>query len=294
MKILVTGAAGQLGRAMRRCLEREIPGATVYATHSDLDITDREAVNRFVADGRFTHIVNCAAFIDVDASESNPRQAKAVNTDGVGNLATAAHNAEARIIHISTDYVFDGEHNRPYTESDKVNPLGEYGRSKRRGEMMLLDFAPDGIVIRTAWIFSPEGKNFVTGMCEAARQRRPIKMISDKISTPTSADELAEAIVTIIKSPRWIGGIFHYSGQGSASRYDMAAEIYDLCGAPSELVSPARTDEFAGPARRPAYSIMDKSRIGNAYGIHPRYWRTSLRECVETIQRQHNQPTDKN
>lgn len=290
MKILVTGAAGQLGKAMQRCLEREMPGNTVYATHSDLDITDREAVRRFITDGHFTHIVNCAAFIDVDAAESNPREARAVNTEGVGYLADAARSIEARIIHISTDYVFDGEHNRPYTESDKVNPLGEYGRSKRRGEMQLLDFAPDGIVLRTAWIFSPEGKNFVTAMCEAARERKPIKMISDKISSPTSADELAQAIVTIMRSSRWIGGIYHFSGMGSASRYDMAAEIYDLCGASSDLVTPARTDEFSGAASRPAYSILDKRLIGSTYGIRPRYWRTSLRECVEAIERQNTKP----
>lgn len=283
MKILITGADGQLGRALKKVLEQKIPGLTTYAGHGDLDVTDRQAVIRYVAEGEFTHIVNCAAFTDIDRAEQEPQLCKALNADAVGYLAEAARGVDARIIHISTNYVFDGNGNRPYKESDKVNPLQEYGRSKRRGEMLLLDFAPDGLILRTSWLYSEHPGNFLTQMYCEARAGKKAKWAVDRYSTPTYATNLARAILHIITSQRWIGGIFHYSDLGVASCYDVAAEVYSHCCGNASAVAPARTDEYPAAATRPAFSPLDEKLIVSTYGVPLTYWRDSIKECLTNL-----------
>lgn len=283
MKILVTGANGQLGLSLREVLEKCIPGSTVYTDRDTLDITDREAVMKYITDGQFTHIVNCAAYTAVENAESNPRECKAINADAVGYLAEAARANDVRIIHISTDYVFDGRVNIPYLESARVNPLQEYGRSKRRGEMLLLDFAPDGIILRTAWLYSEHGSNFVKKMYDLARTGKKAKVVTDQFGTPTYALDLARAIARILTSSRWIGGIFHYTDMGAASWYDLAAEVFIHCGRKSSDVTPALTGEYPSVATRPVFSILEKKLISSTYNVELPYWRESLQECLHRL-----------
>lgn len=283
MKILVTGANGQLGCALREVLERDMPGLTTYADIDTLDLTDAAAVADFVGQGQFTHIVNCAAYTAVDKAESEPQACRAVNADAVGNLASAARDTDARILHISTDYVFDGRQNTPYKESAQVNPLSEYGRAKRSGEMRLLDMAPEGIIIRTAGLYSPWGHNFVKTMAGLARSGAKPRVVIDQLSSPTYALDLAEAIARIIRSPRWIGGIFNYSNMGVTSWFDIAVEVFRHFGRDCADVTPVLTPDYPSVATRPAYSVLDKSLIKSTYGLSIPHWRSSLEKCLSLI-----------
>ena len=185
MKILVTGANGQLGTEMRNILEKECPGITLYTDIADLDLTDAKAVELYVVKNEVTHIVNCAAYTAVDKAEEDKALCAAVNVDAVKNIANAADSVGAKVIHISTDYVFDGTAHRPYRESDKVNPVSQYGTTKRAGETALIALAPDSIIIRTSWLYSPYGKNFVKTMIALGTERSELKVVSDQIGTPT-------------------------------------------------------------------------------------------------------------
>ena len=199
MKVLVTGANGQLGSALRRVLDREMPGEAIYTGREDLDLTDAAAVEVFMRDREVTHVVNCAAYNAVDRAEEEKRECALVNTDAVKNLAAAADLLGAKIIHLSTDYVFDGTNHRPYRESDKVNPISQYGTTKRKGETALLALAPESIIIRTAWLYSDTGHNFVRTMLAMAEKQDRIRVVCDQIGTPTYARDLANAILAVLK-----------------------------------------------------------------------------------------------
>lgn len=280
MKILVTGANGQLGQALSNRLESVMPGITTYADRATLELTDADAVCRYVEEGQFTHIVNCAGYTAVDLAESEAQKCRAANVVAVGNLATAARNGEVKMIHISTDYVFDGTRNVPYTESDRVNPLSEYGRSKRSGEMLMLDTAPEGIIIRTAGLYSQWGRNFVKTIRSLAMRGEKAKVVIDQLVAPTYAPDLAAAITDILNSPRWIGGIFNYSNMGITSWYDIAVEIYRACGRSAADVRPSLSRDYPSIATRPAFSVLDKSLISSTYGVAIPHWRESLEECL--------------
>lgn len=285
MKLLITGANGQLGRAIKRQMAG-LPSVQALFTDVDtLDLTDAEAVNRVVADGQFSHIVNCAAYTAVDLAESDPQACRAANIDAVSNLASAARDADSKIIHISTDYVFDGKHNTPYTESDKTNPISEYGRSKRNGEMRLLDMSPDGIILRTSGLYSPDGKNFVKTMREFALANKKPKVVIDQLCTPTNADDLAGAIIKIIGSHRWLGGIYNYSNMGVTSWFDIAVEIFRHYGREASDVTPLLSRDYQSAAQRPSYSVLDKSLIRSTYGIAIPHWRQSLEKCLSELDR---------
>lgn len=283
MKILVTGASGQLGSELHNLLETKLPGTTTYAYRDTVDLTDQATVDRFVADGQFSHIINCAAYTNVEEAETHPRECRSANVDAVGVLASAAQKADAKIIHISTDYVFDGKTNHPYKESDRVNPLSEYGRSKRQGEILLLDMASEGLIIRTSWLYSPYRKNFVKTMMAKAEAGIPAKVVIDQVGTPTYTADLANAIIKILMSPRWLGGIFNYSNQGVCSWYDIAAEVYKLLGRDPAMVKPITSDNIHMQAQRPLYSVLDKNLIANTYGIEVPYWRESLEHCMKRL-----------
>lgn len=287
MKILLTGANGQLGRELHTLLEQSLPGVTTYTDIDTLDLTDAGAVSRTVAQGDYTHIINCAAFTSVDRAEQEPGLCLRINTDAVANLAKAAYETGAKIIHISTDYVFDGTAHLPYRESDKVNPMSIYGSSKRRGEMVLLSLCPNAIIIRTAWLYSPHGKNFVKTMLTAARKRKTLRVVSDQIGSPTSATDLAAAIVTILKAPQWIPGIFHFTDEGVASWYDFAKAIFRIAGINDVNVKPISTDDYntecAASAARPPYSVLNKQLIKNTYSVTIPHWEESLREVIARI-----------
>lgn len=282
MKVLVTGANGQLGCALRRLLDREIPGEAIYTDKQELDLTDAAAVENFIRDNEVTHIVNCAAYTAVDRAEEEKRECSLINTDAVKNLAAAADLLGAKIIHISTDYVFDGTNHRPYRESDKVNPISQYGTTKRKGETALLALAPESIIIRTAWLYSDTGHNFVKTILALAEKQNEIRVVCDQIGTPTYARDLAEAVLAVLKSHQWVAGIYHFTDEGAASWYDFAKAILRIAGKKTRVV-PIPTEDYPTLAQRPAYSILDRSRIKATYGVEIPHWEDALADCVKLI-----------
>lgn len=282
MKILITGANGQLGTELHEILEREFPGQTLYTDVQELDLTNAKAVDSYVANNEITHIVNCAAYTAVDRAEEEKMLCAAVNTDAVKNLAMAADANGAKIIHISTDYVFDGTNHRPYRESDKVNPISQYGTTKRKGETLLLALAPQAIIIRTAWLYSAHGNNFVKTMLRLADSQPEIKVVCDQIGTPTFARDLARAVVKVLQSHQWVPGIYHFTDEGAASWYDFAKAIFRIAGKDVK-VTPIPTEDYPTPASRPSYSILDRTRIKVTYGIEIPHWEEALADCLRQL-----------
>lgn len=282
MKTLITGANGQLGTELHEILEREFPGQTLYTDVQELDLTNAKAVDSYVANNEITHIVNCAAYTAVDRAEEEKMLCAAVNTDAVKNLAMAADANGAKIIHISTDYVFDGTNHRPYRESDKVNPISQYGTTKRKGETLLLALAPQAIIIRTAWLYSAHGKNFVKTMLRLADSQPEIKVVCDQIGTPTFARDLARAVVKVLQSHQWVPGIYHFTDEGAASWYDFAKAIFRIAGKDVK-VTPIPAEDYPTPASRPSYSILDRTRIKATYGIEIPHWEEALADCLRQL-----------
>lgn len=283
MKILVTGANGQLGRELRNVLESEIPGQSIYTDVAELDLTDSKAVDLFFKQNEISHVVNCAAYTAVDRAEEEKLECASININAVKNLAIAADSVGAKIIHISTDYVFDGTAYRPYKESDKVNPISEYGTTKRKGETALLALAPESIIIRTSWLYSPHGNNFVKTMMRLGAEHSEIKVVCDQIGSPTYALDLARAIYRVLLSHQWVEGIFHYSNEGVCSWYDFAKAIHRVAGIKGCNVCPIPTEEYPTAASRPFFSVLDKSRIKATYGADVPYWEDSLINCINRI-----------
>ena len=285
MKILVTGCRGQLGTELRDVLEAKAPNKTTYIDIDDLDLTDEGAVARYLRQGDFTHIVNCAAYTNVELAEEEKAKCHAVNINAVSNLARLADELDLRIIHISTDFVFDGTAHRPYTESDKTAPQSVYASSKRKGETVLLGLSPNAIIIRTGWLYSPHGKNFVKTMLSLARQGKPLRVVADQIGTPTYAADLAEMIARILLRGPWTPGIFHYTDAGVASWYDFAVAALEAAGMPEAAakVTPIPTADYPTAATRPHYSVMSKAKITATYGVKLPHWQASLRRCMERI-----------
>ena len=280
MKILVTGCAGQLGRELQELLEERQPGVGRYIDIDTLDLTDAAAVMEFVTAGAFTHIVNCAAYTAVDRAEEEKSQCTAANVDGTRNLAAAAAATGARMLHISTDYVFDGNAHRPYKESDKPAPASHYGSTKRKSETALFGFVPDAIVIRTGWLYSPHGHNFVKTILNRAREGAKLRVVCDQIGTPTYARDLARAIETILFAPRWVDGIYHFSDEGVASWYDFACAIVEIGGVECAPIRPIHSEDYPTPAARPFFSVLDKSKIKATYDIAIPHWREALKHCM--------------
>lgn len=281
-KILVTGSNGQLGSSLRLRFGNDPDIEAVYTDYDTLDITDREAVEKYIGENRFDIIVNCAAYTAVDKAETDAILAAALNTGAVGNLAEAAVKSGTKVIHISTDYVFSGQSFRPYEENDEPYPQGIYGRTKLEGEALLTSFCQNAMIIRTAWLYSEFGKNFVKTMLQLAGTRPEINVVADQIGSPTYAGDLAEAIHSIISSGSWIPGIYHYTDEGVASWYDFTKAIFEIAGR-NVKVNPIPTSAYPTPARRPLYSVLSKTKIKNTYGLDIPYWRDSLRKCLDAI-----------
>lgn len=284
MRILVTGAAGQLGNELHNVLEQKMPGITMYTDIKDLDLTDSEAVKKFIIDNEISHVVNCAAYTAVDKAEQEPALCAKINTDAVKNIAEVAADYGVKVIHVSTDYVFDGTAHAPYKESDKVNPISTYGTTKRKGEMVLLSMSPDAVIIRTAWLYSPYGNNFVKTMMRLGSERSELGVVCDQIGTPTYALDLAEAIYTILTARQWVPGIYHFSDEGVCSWYDFTKAIHRIAGIKSCNVKPIATDDYPTLAARPPYSVLDKTRIKKTYGITIPHWEESLVDCINRLQ----------
>jgi dTDP-4-dehydrorhamnose reductase len=281
-KILVTGSNGQLGSSLRLRFGNDPDIEAVYTDYDTLDITDREAVEKYIGENRFDIIVNCAAYTAVDKAETDAILAAALNTGAVGNLAEAAVKSGTKVIHISTDYVFSGQSFRPYEENDEPYPQGIYGRTKLEGEALLTSFCQNAMIIRTAWLYSEFGRNFVKTMLQLAGTRPEINVVADQIGSPTYAGDLAEAIHSIISSGNWIPGIYHYTDEGVASWYDFTKAIFEIAGR-NVKVNPIPTSAYPTPARRPLYSVLSKTKIKNTYGLDIPYWRDSLRKCLDAI-----------
>lgn len=283
--ILITGANGQLGNEMRKLLNTNSLFNTFYTDINELDISDSNAVNDFVINNNIGYIINCAAYTAVDDAEDNRELCSRINTTAVENLAKAASLIGAKVIHISTDYVFDGKGNTPYKETDLINPQSVYGKTKAEGEKKLIEIIPnDYIIIRTAWLYSKFGKNFVKTMLELGRTRNHINVVSDQIGSPTYAGDLANAIYTIITTEKWIPGIFHFSNEGVCSWYDFTKSIHQIAGINSCIVTPIPTADYPTKAKRPAYSVLDKSKIKDIYKVNIPYWEDSLKKCIRELE----------
>lgn len=283
-KILVTGANGQLGHEMRNLLEGDSRFEVLFTDVAELDICDAGAVSRAVDGQGIDYIVNCAAYTQVDKAEDNVELCRRINAGAVENLARAAAACGARMIHVSTDYVFDGRGYRPYTEAMTPAPQSVYGVTKLEGEQALQSLCPDSVVIRTAWLYSPYGNNFVKTMLRLGAEREELSVVADQIGTPTSAADLARAVLAVLEAETFVPGIYHFSDEGACSWYDFAVAIHRLAGITTCRVKPIRSDEYPSRARRPFYSVLDKSKIKQTYGLVIPHWYESLSHCIEILQ----------
>jgi dTDP-4-dehydrorhamnose reductase len=283
MKILVTGAGGQLSSELT-ALAPAFPQFEIVALPVDaLDITSREQVEE-VFKQQAPHVcINAAAYTAVDKAEQEPDIAYRVNADAAGILAEACVKHKARFIHVSTDYVFSGKGDRPYKEDDATSPLGVYGASKQKGEALCLAANPETLVLRTAWVFSSFGSNFVKTMLRLMTQRDSLGIVGDQHGCPTYAADLARVMLEILASGKWVPGIYHFSNEGPTTWFQFADAIRDHCGLSCTL-NAITTDQYPTPAQRPAYSVMDTSKIRNTYGITIRPWQECLAECLELLQ----------
>ena len=273
MNIWITGAGGQLGRELQRRLRRR---KQVFATDLELDICDCAAVESFIEEHGIEVIVNCAAYTNVEAAEQDRELCYKINETGVKTLAQAAKKADAALVHISTDFVFDGSKDAPYSESDSPAPLSAYGASKLAGEKALRQAGCRGVIIRTAWLYSPYGKNFMKTMVALGSSRERVSVVCDQIGSPTAADSLADAIARIIpRIGERRGEIYHFSGRGACSWSDFAAAIMHCAGVGCQVVD-IPSDEYPQKATRPKYSYLDCSRIKQEFGIEAEPWQSAL------------------
>lgn len=285
-RVLITGANGQLGHEMRNVLDGDDRFEAIFTDVAELDICDAEAVNRAVADNRVDYIVNCAAYTQVDKAEDNVELCRKINATAVENLARAAAACGARMIHVSTDYVFNGRGYRPYTEEMTPDPQSVYGSTKLEGEEALMRLCPQSAIIRTAWLYSPYGNNFVKTMMRLGTERDDLSVVADQIGTPTCAADLARAILAVLRAETFVPGIYHFSDEGACSWYDFTVAIHRLAGITCR-VKPIRSDEYPSRAHRPFYSVLDKSKIKQTYGITIPHWYESLSHCIEILQETH-------
>ena len=285
MKILITGANGQLGNEIRELAHLFPQYKFLYTDIAELDITNSVEVNAYFGLNQPDAVINCAAYTAVDKAETDTETAFLVNATASGNLARASQQHSAYMVHVSTDYVYDGRNYRPYTESDAVNPVSVYGKSKLAGEHEVLQSGAKAIIIRTSWLYSAFGNNFVKTMIKYGRERDVMNVVFDQVGSPTYARDLAKAILDILPQAVANGhtGIFHYSSEGVTSWYDFAKAIHELAGI-SCRVSPIATKDYPLPAQRPFFSVLDKSLIRNSFAIEIPYWRDSLKDCIKRLE----------
>ena len=283
MKILVTGANGQLGMSLRRIATPEASG--VFTDVEELDITDAAAIRAMVAQPQIDTIINCAAYTNVDAAEDNEPLAELLNAKAVENLALAMKEVGGLLVHISTDYVFGGEpHNTPCREDLPACPTGAYGRTKHHGEEAILRSGVRHLIIRTSWLYSEYGKNFVKTMLRLTEEKPSLKVVFDQVGTPTYAGDLAEAIVKMAEQVGHDeGAIYHYSNEGVCSWYDFTKAIAAYSGHTACDIQPCHSDEFPSKVVRPAYSVLDKTKVKQTFGLSVPYWTDSLKKCLKNL-----------
>ena len=282
MNILVTGANGQLGNELR-LVTAESADRYVFTDVGELDITDAEAIERMVAANGIELIINCAAYTNVDKAEDDRALAERLNTTAVEHLAAAMKRRNGWLVHISTDYVFGGDpYNTPCKEDQQGTPTGVYGETKLHGEQAIARIGCHHIIIRTAWLYSEFGKNFVKTMLDLTASKPELKVVFDQTGTPTYARDLAEAIFAIVEGRKY-AGIYHYSNEGVCSWYDFTKTIAELAGRTKCDIHPCHSDEFPSKVKRPAYSVLDKTKIKTVFGLRIPYWTDSLKTCLQNL-----------
>jgi dTDP-4-dehydrorhamnose reductase len=280
--ILVTGSKGQLGTALQNISGR-FAGFKMYFTDIDtLDISDKSCITSVIESQRIGTVINCAAYTAVDRAEDERDACMRVNRDAVRNIGEATAAAGAKVIHVSTDYVFDGKGTRPYREEDATNPSSVYGKSKLAGEQALLSACRDSVIIRTAWLYSETGSNFVKTMLRLGTERNEVDVVADQQGTPTYATDLADAIMAVATSGKFVPGIYHYSNEGVCTWFDFAVKIFELAGVKCK-VNPLTTAGYPTRAVRPAYSVLDKTKIRETCGVRTPEWEDSLKKCLSNI-----------
>jgi len=279
MNILITGANGQLGNEMR-ILSASYPKYTYFFTDiAELDITDKAAVSAFVEANAIELIVNCAAYTNVDKAEEDEATAMKINADAVAILGSQG----VKVIHVSTDYVFSGDEHVPCKESDPVAPRTAYGRTKYEGEKRLLAVCPEAVILRTAWLYSEFGNNFVKTMIKLGKEKETLGVVFDQIGTPTYAADLAQAIFTVIECPMWHPGIYHFTNEGVCSWFDFTVAIHALADIKTCQVRPILSEEYAYKTPRPHYSVLDKSKFKKTFNVEIPYWLDGLKRCMKKL-----------
>ena len=289
MKVLITGSNGQLGSEIRDIYSKYENVEFIFKDLPELDISDADSVNSLIINEHINAVINCAAYTAVDKAEENIELAERVNSTGVSNIVEALKKVNGKLIHISTDYVFDGSNSHPYKESDSTFPIGVYGKTKRAGELSVINGNIDSIVIRTSWLYSSFGNNFIKTMLSLGNEKKSLNVVSDQIGTPTYARDLAKACLDILSISKFEnisknGKIYHYSNEGVASWYDFAITIMELSGLKCK-VKPIQTKDFITLAKRPYYSVFDKTKIKENFSIEIPYWRDSLKECINKLKK---------
>jgi len=287
MNILVTGSNGQLGSEIKDLAVNNTNFSFFFMDLPALDICNSSQLDIFFIDKNIHTVINCAAYTAVDKAEQDAEIAERVNVEGVLNLVNAVAKVNGKLIHISTDYVFDGNSFLPYQESDEVNPIGVYGNTKRSGELAVLNSNIDGIVIRTSWLYSAYGNNFVKTMLRLGNERDELGVIFDQVGTPTNASDLAKTCLDILAYNKEVninskGNLYHYSNEGVASWYDFSVAIMAL-GKVDCYVKPIETKDYSTPAKRPHFSVLNKSKIKKDFEIEIPFWRDSLAICISKL-----------
>ena len=283
-RILVTGANGQLGSEMRK-LGAVSPNEYIFTDVQELDITNKEAVMSFVEQNGVNIIVNCAAYTNVDKAEDDEAIAELINATAVGNLAEAVKAVDGTLFHVSTDYVFGADGNTPRSEDMPTNPLGVYGKTKLNGEQAIAAVGAKAIIIRTAWLYSEFGNNFLKTMLRLTAEKESLNVVFDQVGTPTYAGDLALVIFSIIEGNLYAGneGIYHFSNEGVCSWYDFANEIAIAAGNINCNIQPCHSSEFPSKVTRPPYSVLDKTKIKQTFGVDIPHWRDSMLYCLERL-----------
>ena len=287
MNILVTGSNGQLGSEIKDLAAKYKDFSFFFRDLPALDICSSDQLDVFLTENKINTVINCAAYTAVDKAEQDAEIAEKVNSEGVLNLVNALAKVNGKLIHISTDYVFDGNSFLPYQESDEVNPIGVYGNTKRSGELAVLNSDIDGIVIRTSWLYSAYGNNFVKTMLRLGNERDELGVIFDQVGTPTNASDLAQACLDILSSKKQSkmnskGNMYHFSNEGVASWYDFAVTIMEL-GKVVCHIKPIETKDYPTAAKRPYFSVLNKTKIKIDFEIEIPYWRDSLAFCISKL-----------
>ena len=281
-KILVTGSNGQLGNEIRVVSSRHTNFEYFFTDVDELDICNKQALETFVAENGINIIVNCAAYTVVDKAEEDVELCFRINRDAVKNIGEVAQKNNIKVVHVSTDYVFDGTNHLPYTEDMPVCPATIYGKSKLEGEQALMQVCENAIILRTSWLYSSFGANFVKTMLKLGAERDTLNVIFDQIGTPTYAADLAEAILQIVNSDNFVSGIYHYSNEGICSWYDFTKAIHRLAGICCN-VQPIETKDYPAKTPRPHYSVLNKTQIKSTYKITIPHWEESLEKCINIL-----------